>query len=97
MWQEISSISGLPFPRSPSLIDNNNDALYNNSVIGSSRLQSATTYLSTDNVSRSTTRSVAQLQSDLLRSTNHAIASGNSALVLFYVVVSCVQYHALVI
>ena len=76
MWQEISSISGLPFPRSPSLVDNNNDALYNNSVIGSSRPQSATTlhHLSTGNGSRPT-RSVAQLQSDLLRSTNHAISS----------------------
>jgi len=78
MWQEISSISGLPFPRSPSLVDNNNDALYINSVIDSSRPQSATLHhLSTD--SRSTNRSVAQLQSDLLRSTNHAIASGKSA------------------
>ena len=67
MWQEISSISGLPFPRSPSLVDNNNDALYTP--------QSATTlhHLSTDNGNRSS-RSVAQLQSDLLRSTNHAIA-----------------------
>jgi len=77
MWQEISSISGLPFPRSPSLVDNNDDDLY----IGGSRPQSATTlhHLSTDNGSRSTSRSVAQLQSDLLRSTNHAIASGKSA------------------
>ena len=75
MWQEISSISGLPFPRSPSLVDNNNGALYTNSR--GSRPQSATTlhHLSTDNGTRSTTRSVAQLQSDLLRSTNHAISS----------------------
>ena len=77
MWQEISSISGLPFPRSPSLVDNNNDAL-------TGRPQSATLHhLSTD--SRSTTRSVAQLQSDLFGSTNHAIASGKSAFVIYHV------------